>query len=87
MVKFLYFFFKLRNELATVNAWHASQASTASALSFDGMGHLFVEQFSSISSGFSVMTVTLRPTDESEGLVLYAYDSMVSFLITFLLFM
>ena len=75
-------FFQLRNELATTNAWHASQTSTASAISFDGMGHLFVERFSSISSGFGMMTITLQPNDESDGLVLYAYDSMASFLLT-----
>ena len=70
-----------RNELATVNAWHASQISTAAAISFDGMGYLFVEQLSSItefSSQFRRMIITVRPNDESDGLVLYAYDSTVS---------
>ena len=67
-----------RNELATVNAWHASPTSTASAISFDGTGYLFVEELGGIRSGFRMMTITLRSTDESDGLVLFAYDSMAS---------
>ena len=77
----------LRNELATVNAWHASQTSTAAAISFDGSGYLFVEEFStsSFSSSLRHLTITLRPNDESDGLVIYAYDSTVSSVTVFLL--
>ena len=74
------FLSSFRNELATVNAWHASPTSTAAAISFDGTGYLYVEQLSSISSfsfPFRSMIVTLRPNDESDGLVLFAFDSEV----------
>ena len=64
-----------------VNAWHASQTSTSSAISFNGMGYLYVEQLSGtsrFSSDMRRMTITLRPNDESDGLVLYAFDTIVS---------
>ena len=70
-----------RNELATVNAWHASSISTAAAISFDGTGYLYVDQFSSLSSFSSFIrsiTITIRPNDEQDSLVLFAFDPQVT---------
>jgi hypothetical protein len=70
-----------RNELATVNAWHASSTSTAAAISFDGTGYLYIDQFSSLSSFSSLfrsMDITIRPNDERDGLILFAFDPQVT---------
>ena len=67
--------------MATVNAWHASSTSTAAAISFDGSSYLYVEQFSSLStfsSLFRTMVITVRPNDERDGLVLFAFDPEVT---------
>ena len=63
-----------------MNAWHASSTSTAAAISFDGAGYLYVDQFSSLSSfssQFRTMDITIRPNDERDGLVLFAFDPQV----------
>ena len=70
-----------RNELATVNAWHASSTSTAAAISFDGTGYLYVDQFSGLSSFSSFIRsidITMRPNNERDGLVLFAFDPQVT---------
>lgn len=64
-----------------MNAWHASSTSTAAAISFDGTGYLYVDQFSSLSSFstlFRTMVITVRPNDERDGLVLFAFDPQVT---------
>ena len=64
-----------------MNAWHASPTSTAAAISFDSSGYLYVDQFSSLStfsSSFRTMVITMRPNDEQDGMVLFAFDPQVT---------
>ena len=64
-----------------MNAWHASSTSTAAAISFDSSGYLYVDQFSSLStfsSSFRTMAITMRPNDEQDGMVLFAFDPQVT---------
>ena len=66
--------------LVSPNTWHGIDLS-ASAISFNGNGYLKVEQLANIPNfnqlvrGLNVYT---RPNNESDGLVLYAYDTTVS---------
>ena len=66
-----------------MNTWHAPRGTltTAAAISFDGQGYLWVEQFGSVpnfNANARTMRIITRPNDERDGLVLYAYDKMVS---------
>ena len=69
--------------MASANIWRAprAQRSSNSAISFDGDGYLFVEQFA--DNGDFVqsereMAIITRPNEERDGLVMYAYDEAVS---------
>ena len=74
----------LRNGLARNVAWHAGsgQLRSSSAISFDGRGYLFTEQFGTVadfSTGATFQTIMLflRPNDASRGLAMYAYQPQV----------
>ena len=71
-----------RSLLAAVNTWRAPRAQTTSApsISFDGTGYLFVMQMADVQrfdSNLRTLTITTRPNEERDGLVLYAYDREV----------
>ena len=77
-----------RSQLAAAVAWHAQKGfpSTASALSFDGRGYLFTQQFGTDTrfgrSPSQQFVLYLRPNDASRGLVMYAYQPQVHVVIT-----
>ena len=72
-----------RSEVASANTWTAPTGALtpSSVISFDGAGYLFVEQFSDIDDfvqNLRSIVVITRPNEESDGLVMYAYDEEVS---------
>lgn len=74
----------LRNGLARNVAWHAGsgQLRSSSAISFDGRGYLFTEQFGTVADFstaaiFQTVMLFLRPNDASRGLAMYAYQPQV----------
>ena len=73
LIRHLYF----RSNQASNNIWRAP-SSSANPLSFNGEGYLFVEQFANeVDIPAPTISVILRPNDERDGLVLYAYDDSI----------
>ena len=76
-------YYYLRNNLAAENIWHIHRAfpSVASTLSFDGDGYLQPTIFGDSSNygggGNIQFNLFMRPNDEGDALVMYAYDTVV----------